>query len=55
MSEELFDAVIVGGGPSGATAACDLAKAGFKRFEASTAPSAAPARASASAIAACCC
>lgn len=30
MSEELFDAVIVGGGPSGATAACDLAKAGFK-------------------------
>lgn len=30
MTEELFDAVVVGGGPSGATAACDLAKAGFK-------------------------
>ena len=26
---ELFDAVVIGGGPSGATAATDLAKRGF--------------------------
>lgn len=30
MTEEIFDAVVVGGGPSGATAACDLAHAGHK-------------------------
>ena len=30
MSEELFDVVVVGGGPSGATAANDLAVAGHK-------------------------
>jgi geranylgeranyl reductase len=30
MTEEFFDAVVVGGGPSGATAACDLANAGRK-------------------------
>ncbi len=30
MTEEFFDAVVVGGGPSGATAACDLAHAGRK-------------------------
>ena len=30
MIEEIYDAVIVGGGPSGATAACDLANAGRK-------------------------
>ncbi|WP_120077876.1 geranylgeranyl diphosphate reductase [Aurantiacibacter odishensis] len=30
MTEELFDAVVVGGGPSGATTACDLANMGHK-------------------------
>ena len=30
MNDVIFDAVIVGGGPSGATAACDLATAGYK-------------------------
>jgi geranylgeranyl reductase len=30
MSEEIFDVVVVGGGPAGATAACDLAQRGRK-------------------------
>jgi geranylgeranyl reductase len=30
MSEEIFDAVVIGGGPAGATAATDLASAGHK-------------------------
>lgn len=30
MSEHIYDAVVVGGGPSGATAACELAIAGYK-------------------------
>ncbi|GAA4778991.1 geranylgeranyl diphosphate reductase [Novosphingobium ginsenosidimutans] len=30
MSEALYDVVVIGGGPSGATAACDLAEAGYK-------------------------
>lgn len=30
MREEIYDAVVVGGGPAGATAACELASAGYK-------------------------
>ena len=30
MTETIYDAVVVGGGPSGATAACDLANAGHR-------------------------
>lgn len=34
MSSDLYDAIVIGGGPSGATAADDLAQRGWKGLDA---------------------